>query len=483
MTTPPPDPSRPRLRAAAAMRRADFAWGGLAQLLNLGAGLLILPLVLRRFSSADVGLWFAFMSLTGLAQLLELGFQPSIARAAAYVHAGAAGLLAEGLHADGAPAGDVRLDLLFDLEQAARTVYRRVACVAAVALLAVATPYVYLLAKGHTDPGQAVAAWLLTAAGCVLNFYFGYYNALLQGRGDVTASNKVIVNSKLAFIVLGVGLLLAGTGLIGLGLASVASTVVGRVLARRFHRAGAVPFVPGHDPHAPARRRAILRDLWPNARRLGLTNLGAFLILRANTLVAASFLGLQAAASYGLAVQLFQALLAIAAMPMLLHMPQLHRAQVERNAQALRELMGLALVTATTLYVLGALVVCTLGPWLLALVGSHTHLPAAAATALLALVIGLELHHGLFASLITSFNRVPFVHAAIVSGVAVLALSLLAVTTTSWGIAGLVATQGLVQLAYNNWKWPLEGLRELATGWGALLLLGAVRAGRVLRGR
>ena len=32
--------------------------------------------------------------------------------------------------------------------------------------------------------------------------------------------------------------------------------------------------------------------------------------------------------------------------------------------------MGLALVTATTLYVLGALVVCTLGPWLLALVGA-----------------------------------------------------------------------------------------------------------------
>ena len=465
------------------MRRADFAWGGLAQLLSLGAGLLILPLVLHRLGSSEVGLWFAFLSLTGLAQLLELGFQPSIARAAAYLHAGATSLHAEGVDAGGVVAGEVRHDLLFDLTIAARSVYRMVAAIAAAGLLLLATPYVYVLANGHTDTGRAVGAWLLVAAGCVYNFYLGYYNALLQGRGDVTASNKAIVYSKLSYIALCALLLVLDMGLLGLGIASVASVIVGRIVVRRFYLAGMPNFIPASDPQALQRRRQILRDLWPNARRLGLTNLGAFLILRSNTLVAASFLGLQAAASYGLAIQLFQALQAISTMPMLLHMPQLNRAQVARDRGALQALMGLSLFLALSLYALGALFVCLLGPWLLWLAGSHTRLPDALVTALLALVTGLELHHGLFAALITTFNRVPFVGAAIGSGVAILVLSLLCVTLTTWGVLGLVVAQGAVQLAYNNWKWPLDALRELAVGWWPLFGMGAGRAERMLRGR
>jgi hypothetical protein len=100
-------------------------WGYLAQALNLGGGLLLLPISARFLSPEDLGLWFVFSALAGLAQLLELGFQPTFARNAAYVYAGAQQLVKTGLPErsdNDDPA--VNLGLLSGLLAAARTVYR-----------------------------------------------------------------------------------------------------------------------------------------------------------------------------------------------------------------------------------------------------------------------------------------------------------------------------------------------------------------------
>ena len=69
------------------LTRGDVLWGYIAQVLNIGAGLILLPILLRNLSPEDVGLWFVFISLAALAQLLELartapGFRDDIGRRA-----------------------------------------------------------------------------------------------------------------------------------------------------------------------------------------------------------------------------------------------------------------------------------------------------------------------------------------------------------------------------------------------------------------
>jgi uncharacterized membrane protein len=34
------------------------------------------------------------------------------------------------------------------------------------------------------------------------------------------------------------------------------------------------------------------------------------------------------------------------------------------------------------------------------------------------------------------------------------------VSWLGWGLIAVIAAQGLVQLAYNNWRWPLRAWRE-----------------------
>lgn len=67
----------------------------------------------------------------------------------------------------------------------------------------------------------------------------------------------------------------------------------------------------------------------------------------------------------------------------------------------------------------------------------------------------------MFATLIVTKNEVPFVKPAIVSGGIIILLTVLCLQYTHWDLIGVVAIQFLVQLAYNNWKWPVVVLKEL----------------------
>jgi hypothetical protein len=69
------------------------------------------------------------------------------------------------------------------------------------------------------------------------------------------------------------------------------------------------------------------------------------------------------------------------------------------------------------------------------------------------------MHHSLYAELVYSENVNPFVKPALISGVAIIILSML--LTPRFGVWGMLLASGLVQLCYNNW-WPvLRAIRGL----------------------
>src|SRR3990167_832985 len=110
------------------LSRRDLYWGYAAQVLNIGLGLIMLPVIVRHMSTAEVGLWFVFITLISFAQLLELGFQPTISRNVAYIYAGAQKLSAFGLQENGN--GNLNIPLLANLVAASRFIYRWIALLA-----------------------------------------------------------------------------------------------------------------------------------------------------------------------------------------------------------------------------------------------------------------------------------------------------------------------------------------------------------------
>lgn len=449
--------------------RRDVAWGYLAQALNIGAGLLLLPAVLRYLPTEDVGLWFVFITLTSLAQLLEFGFQPTIARNTAYVFAGARSLTEQGLPTEVLAGSGVNEGLLADLVQASRTIYRGVAVVGGLALLAGGSLYVMSVVTPQQSLPSVLGAWSLFASGYVVNFYYGYVNGLMQGRGDVVAANQVIIVTRASMLVCGVGALAAGGGLLGLGGATFLACVFGRVVALHFFLRGA----PNRPPVHTSNTRATVKLLWHSASRLGVVQIGAFLIQRANVLIASSFLGVGAAASFGMTVTLMMTLSGVAAVILQVRMPRLAAAQAARDLPALRVLFGEVLVVAWATFLTGLVVLVVGGEWLLRLVGSKTTLLSVPLLCLFGMIMLFELNHSLAAGYLTTRNRVPFLRAGLLSGMLICVVSMALVKR--FDVTGLIAAQGLVQLAYNNWKWPREARKDLGAGWRELIVLGVRR--------
>jgi O-antigen/teichoic acid export membrane protein len=446
------------------------AWGYAAQVLNIAAGLLLLIPVAAYLPPVVVGLWLVFVTLGSMAQLMELGFQPSIARQVAYVKAGALALQPVGISKSFSK-GSVDQELASDLLFAARWIYRRIALAVLLILIAIGTPYIATLVQ--QDPitlSAAYGAWLLFSIGQVVQFYFGYLNAWLMGCGAIVEASKVTVFSRSLFIVFGVIACVVGFDLWGLGAAALLSSIASRWVAYHYSRKIDSLTFSSQIKHHTNRSRDLVLILWHNAIRQGAVQLGSFLALRANLLIASSFMGLATAASYGITMTVLLALMALSMTVLNLHLPQINSAQSDGNHAHIVSLYGEAVIQAALVFVCGVAALLVMGQPLLNIAGSQSQLLPSPQLLILGVIILLELNHAMAGTYLTTRNKVPFVSAAIISGTTISVLSLL--TVHLFGIWGLIAVQGLVQLAYNNWRWPTLAMKDLGVTYAHLVALG-----------
>ncbi|MBM4229529.1 MAG: hypothetical protein FJ184_02120 [Gammaproteobacteria bacterium] len=450
--------------------RRDVFWGYAASTVNVGAGLLLLPVIVRYQSAADVGLWFVFVALASLAQLLDLGFQPTVARNCAYLFAGAEKLTREGLPDAERPIGGVSTESLLQLVDAAKLIYLLISIVAALVLVVGGAIYVDSLLVPTQDRELTLIAWVIFATGYVISLYYGYLNGLLQGRGDVTQANKVVLITRGSFIVLGAATVILGYGLLGLGIASLFSALLGRVAAFLFFRAHATFALSTHPSSPISSRFKLIGLLWGNASKLAIAQVGGFLVLRGSVLLASSMLGLVVAASYSLTVSVLSALSNMSLVLCQTRMPLMSALQVKNDSKTLGLIYGETIVIAGLVYAAGFCVTLAFGNQLFLALGSQTTLIAVWPMVVLGVIYFLEMNHALSALFITTINQVPFVRAALLSGLAFIGLSF--VLLEPLGLWGLIVAQGLVQLAYNNWKWPLMASRILKKSIPALYLSG-----------
>jgi len=438
------------LKVAHAIGRNDLMWAYIAQFLRIGLGLLMLPVVMHYMTSEEVGLWFIFITVAGLAQLLELGFQPTLARNVAYIYSGAQELSAFGL--GGQDSGELNRELLADLVCAAQWIYRRITLLVAIALWGGGSLYIFSVLPKTVDEFEVISGWVAFSAGMIINFYYAYLNALLQGRGDITLGNKVIVLAQLVSISMGAFLVFLGFGLQGLGLASLLSAILGRVMVYYYvysSRDEMKDLVSSNH-----RKKEFISILWYNSWRFGLVMLGVFLIWRANILIAASCLGVVEAGSYALAIQLFFLVHSIATVPFQTALPGLNALRSQNEMGLLYSRFTPLLFAAILILCLGSGVILFFGNDVLEMIGSNTFLPNGFVLLIMSIVFILEINHGTCANFITTGNTIPFVSAALYTGLAIVILSY--VLTPIYGVMGLILSQAVMQLLYNNWKWPHE---------------------------
>ncbi len=437
-------------------------WSLFAVVLRVLGGILVLPLVVRRLPSDHLGLWYVFLSLQGIASLFDLGFSPAVTRAAGYLWVGAQELRKFGVARIGAATPEAaapNFALLNDLVATMRLYYRFFGLASGAIMLIAGGAWIWSKTQNLPDATALRLSYVVFTLGGFLNATGDLWPALLCGINGVRQAQKILLGAALInLIVTGVGLL-AHLGIWALVIGTVASGFFIRWCGRLafFDMAGKGVYQrarPDFD---------LISRLWPTAWRSGLVSLGGFLVLSANILVCSAFLNLRLTALYGLSLGLITMLASASSTFTQIKLPLVNQLRAAGQTARIIDLWIQRTRLTIICYFVGGGFLLVGGNPALQLIGSKTMLLPSGQLALALVIMGLEMHHTLYAGLIISENQNPFVAPALISGTATVLLSIL--LTPLIGVWGMLIAQGFTQACFNNWWTIYRAIKGLGLSW------------------
>ena len=451
--------------------KRDVVWSYLGQFFSIASGLITLPLVLRMLSTEEIGMNYLMLTLGSLVSLFDFGFSPQFGRNISYVFSGVKELRREGVET---PKGLLAVDyrLLATMIKTARFVYLRLGLIVLLTMLSFGTAYISHVTHGFINVNNSLLIWILFSFSTFFNVYYSYYTSLLTGKGLIMESKKAMVFSRLMYITLTYLFLLLGWGLLGVTLANLIAPFINRGISYKYFFSDEVKNKINQHTVPKSEVIKLFNIIWHNAQKLGLVFVGSYAISKLSLFLAGLYLSMEEIASYGLMMQLVGLISSVAMTLYFAYQPRFASLRVQNDQRQLVDSFSFTLIVFYFLFIVGGVSLILFGPWLLMIIKSNAMLPSIWILVFYLLITLLENNHSCFATLIVTKNNIPFVIPSLLAGGLIGIGSFISLKFTALGILGLVIVQGFCQLIYNNWKWPLEVLREFNISFPKLVYTG-----------
>lgn len=454
--------------------KKDVAWSYAATAINSGIGFILLPILMFFLNSDILALWYIFLSLGAIVNLLDFGLTPSFSRNMTNAWSGAKEILAFGTSKD--VSDEPNYDLMAKVMGASKVLYFGLAALSTLALLIAGTVYILYVSSG-IDASQVVPGWVVFCVAIFLNVYYGYYVTYLRGIGQVGAYSRITIAAKLVQVVISVSLLLMGWGLLAPAAAYAASGFAIRALSKRcFERFVEVDKHPVLSQRATfAEIKQMLMVIWPNSWRDGLVSLADYLTTQASTIVCSLFLSLSDSGIYAISMQLLTMVHTVSNVYGTAKRPAIQNAYVAQDETRLASGIGKAMCVYGVIFAVGvvgvAFVVAPMLSWL-----SPKYVFDTAFLFVLGVYLYIIGRYKIFAGFIAMTNNLCYWRSFIISSVFGLGAAALALRCFGSSVYLLIIPQLFVQLIYNAWKWPryfkkqvgLTEIKLIVAGVGSL---------------
>lgn len=439
--------------------RSDIVWNYAATFLRIAGGVLLLPFILRMMSAETVGVWTVFMTVTSFINLFDFGFCPSFTRNVTYVFSGVRELKTAGYATLIEGEAIVDFGLLKGLISTMRWFYSRVSISVFLLLTTVGTYYINVVLRDYSGNHiEVYTAWFLLCGVSTCSLYTQYYEALMQGRGLVKRSKQIMISGQVVYLLLAAVLIMFKQGLIAIVAAQASSVIIVRLLSYRFFFDKVLQ--QNLRVVLPFDKQEIMKAIYPNAIKIGLTTLGGFAASRSGIIFGSLYLSLNQIASYGITIQLIGTISALAAIYTTTYSPKISQYRIQNNLPAVKNIYLKGQMIRIGTFITGGLSLLCLGELALTLINSQTVLMSKPLVAFALLIAFLENNHCIAGNILLAGNEVPFFKASLVAGVVTIILFLFFLRYTNLGLLGIVLAPGIAHL-YNNWKWPYEVRRQL----------------------
>jgi len=344
-----------------------MSWGSLGA--KLVGVVLLLPLVLHRFSAADIVLWLMFSTLVSLQILADAGFSQTFSRAIACAVGGATLEELRDMRVAPTPrdASGPSHDTLHRLIGTMRSVYLRLTA-GGLVLLCIVGPMVFAKPiRECTDPEMGWMACFFVLLATVISLLGNLYSAYLQGTDRIALLRRWEMLTAIASICTAVAVLLCGGKLFAVVFAQQLWVVLA-VLRNWWLCRTDSGFRLGIRSKLD---RAVLAVIWPGAWRSGVGVFMSYGLIQMSGMIYAQLESSTAVSSYLLALRMIQTISQFSQAPFYSKLPMLARLRsqgrvAEQIAVASRS-MNLSHLT----FMAGFIVIGGLGQTLLMAIHSH----------------------------------------------------------------------------------------------------------------
>lgn len=446
----------------------DIFWGYVAQILTMGVGVIVLPFLLRILPSDILGVWYVFQSFMFIANVLDFGFQPVFTRNISYLYSGADQIIKNGVVMK--EKGEPNFRLIKVLIRDMKRFYLCITIAFFLILIFIGFFYIRHIIDKSGLSQDILHYWFLFTFTLCFNLYYSYYTCLLQGRGLIKQANIALVISKIVLAIVTIGSLFCGFGLLSIVVGHFLSCLVNRILFAWYNNEG--NFNSRLKTIIVDRKESLFKVIYSNAYKQGIDGIGFFLKTQGLLLIVSYYLPLSDTASYGIVVQILGLLATMAILYFRIYAPYFAQLRVMGRINMIRVLYMKCQFLFFVIFIAGGVGLLLLGNPLLELLGSSTYLFPVPLLGFMIVTEMLEYNHTLASYLIAVNNEIPFYKSSIISSLVVVMLGYILVRFYGAGIWGVVFAHFIVNLVYNNWKWPLEISKILSINYFSLLRWG-----------
>jgi len=434
----------------------------LAKSLNL---VVILPLVLGRFTEGDILAWQILTAIAGLQILVDLGFAATLGRLIAYAMAGARDLHnVQGTPAAaGSAAAAPNTPLLRQIYATMSALYARLGVAFTLLFGIIGTAVLWKPSHGASSSTDLWLAWATVLAATSLNVWGSTFVAYLMGTNHVALLRRWEAVTALLGLVTGLGVILSGGRLLALTLATQAWVVVNILRNRWLVRVPLQGLM--RQPPAPCMDREILRVSWPATWRSAIGIVTTYGVVQATGLLAAQFAPVDQASAYLLAMRMMQFISGFSTAPFYSKLPVLGSLYASGEREQLVRLAGQGMRFSHWSFAAALVGVSLLGPTLLVWVHSRVPFPAGNIWAPLALAYFVERYGAMHLQLYSVTNHIIW-HIAN-GGTGLLIVAAAAALVPSLGVAGLALAVLIGQAGCYAWYPTVHSCRKFALRWAS----------------
>lgn len=435
-------------------------------LVQFGSAIFVLPLILVKFTTEEVAVWFVFNTILGLAMLADSGFGPTLVRATAYFFSGADILPRniEQFKNQRAGKGKPNYKELFALLNTTGKVYLLLSLLASFFLAvggSLISHNVISLAGNRTDIWLALTVLVISSG---IKIQSVRWVSFIQGIDQVALIRRFESLVGTVRIVLYSLLLILNYKILGLLCADLLLSLATLVYARHFVFKWFVSKININELKPSKFDKRIFKSIWPATWRFGGIIYGGYLANNGVSLLVAQINDAALIVSYLLTLRIMLVLRQISQAPLYANLPRVMQMMAKHNFKQLRIYASKCIFFEMFLLIGSLMIVGLFGNTILAYMDINTKLVSINIFIPLSIWLILETHHSAHAQIYIASNHVPFLLPALLSGIAIVSIGYGIMGT--YGLMGLVVTQLLVQAAFDNWypvmlslkllRWPFK---------------------------